>query len=162
MNLPNCTTPKIQELHRKQSFLERFSTAASDWSGSSAAFSLALGVIIVWLVSGPLFNFSDTWQLVINTGTTVLTFLMVFLIQRAQNKDAQAIHLKLNEIVAALQGASNSLINAENLSEADLKILHGHYCTLVELAARDSDLTKSHSIGEAEERHAQKVKDAAL
>ncbi|MCM3900667.1 MAG: low affinity iron permease family protein [Pyrinomonadaceae bacterium] len=81
---------------------------------------IALSVIIVWGFTGPLFNFSDTWQLVINTGTTIITFLMVFLIQRPQNKDALAIHLKLNEIVAALQGASNRLIDVESLTEEEI------------------------------------------
>src|ERR1700731_3995491 len=87
--------------------LARFSRLATDWSGSSAAFGLAALTIVIWLVSGPFFGFSDTWQLAINTSTTIVTFLMVFLIQRAQNKDAHAIQLKLNELVAAVQGASN-------------------------------------------------------
>src|SRR5262245_59269666 len=90
--------------------LERLSHAVTAWTGSSWAFALAAAVIIVWLITGPLFHFSDTWQLVINTGTTIVTFLMVFLIQRSQNKDSLAIQLKLNEIVAAIPGASNRLI----------------------------------------------------
>ena len=94
----------------------------------------AAPVIIVWLVTGPLFHFSDTWQLVINTGTTIVTFLMVFLIQRAQNKDSLAIQLKLNEIVAAIPGASNRLIDVEDLSEAELKRLHQFYARLAEMA----------------------------
>jgi low affinity Fe/Cu permease len=134
-------------------FLERLSGRVTTWSGRSAAFGLALSVVIVWAVSGPLFRFSDTWQLVINTGTTIVTFLMVFLIQRAQNKDAAALHLKLNEIVAALQGASNRLINVETLNEGEVHMLHGHYDKLVALARQDSDLHKSHSIEEAETRH---------
>src|SRR4026208_1559416 len=100
--------------------LERFSLKATKATGTSGAFVIALGVIVVWLISGPLFGFSDTWQLVINTGTTIVTFLMVFLIQRTQNKDALAIHLKLNEIVAAMEGASNRLIDVEDLSEAEV------------------------------------------
>jgi low affinity Fe/Cu permease len=134
-------------------FLERLSGRVTAWSGSSAAFGLALCVVIVWAVSGPLFGFSDTWQLVINTGTTIVTFLMVFLIQRAQNKDAAALHLKLNEIVAALQGASNRLINVEALNEGEVQTLHGHYDKLVALASQDGDLHKSHSVEEAETRH---------
>ena len=86
--------------------LERFSRRVTEATGSSSAFMVALLIIIIWIVTGPLFHFSDTWQLVINTGTTIVTFLMVFLIQRSQNKDALAIHLKLNEIVAALEGAA--------------------------------------------------------
>jgi low affinity Fe/Cu permease len=133
--------------------LERFSRKATEATGTSTAFILALLVIIVWLVSGPLFNFSDTWQLVINTGTTIVTFLMVFLIQRSQNKDALAIHLKLNEIVAALEGASNRLIDVEDLSEDDIKTLHEYYQRLVEMAKKDIKLTQSHSVEEADARH---------
>jgi low affinity Fe/Cu permease len=133
--------------------LEKFSLVATQATGTSPAFLLALLVIIVWLVTGPLFKFSDTWQLVINTGTTIVTFLMVFLIQRAQNKDALAIHLKLNEIVAALEGASNRLIDVEDLTEAEIKTLHTHYQRLVEMAKQDLKLTTSHSIEEAEARH---------
>src|SRR5688500_1074551 len=107
--------------------LERFSRAATEWTGGSIAFAAAMAVILIWALTGPLFGFSDTWQLVINTGTTIVTFLMVFLIQRAQNKDNEAVQLKLNEIVAALEGASNRLIDVEDLSEQDLKILHNHY-----------------------------------
>jgi low affinity Fe/Cu permease len=136
--------------------LERASQAVSHWAGSSWAFALAALVIVVWLVTGPLFRFSDTWQLVINTGTTVVTFLMVFLIQRAQNKDALAIQLKLNEIVAAIHGASNRLIAVEELSEPELQALHAHYCRLADMAKRDADLLRSHSIEEAEQRHRRK------
>jgi low affinity Fe/Cu permease len=113
-------------------------------------------VIIVWAATGPLFGYSDTWQLVINTGTTVVTFLMVFLIQRTQNKDSLAIQLKLNELVAAMQGASNRLIDVEDLSEQELRVLHEHYAHLVAIARRDIDLTKSHSVEEAETRHVRK------
>jgi low affinity Fe/Cu permease len=107
--------------------LERISRAVTNITGSSQAFLVATLVIVAWLVSGPVFHYSDTWQLVINTGTTIVTFLMVFLIQRAQNKDSQAIHLKLNEIVAALEGASNRLVDVEDLSEAELRTLHRFY-----------------------------------
>ncbi len=102
---------------------------------------------------GPLFQFSDTWQLVINTGTTIVTFLMVFLIQRTQNKDSLAIHLKLNEIVAAIPGASNRLIDVEDLSEAELMQLHRFYGRLAEIAKHEADLLRSHSIDEAEAHH---------
>jgi len=136
--------------------LEQASQAVTHWAGSSWAFALAFLVIVVWLVTGPLFHFSDTWQLVINTGTTIITFLMVFLIQRAQNKDALAIQLKLNEIVAAIQGASNRLIAIEELSEPELEVLHRHYHRLAQMAKRDSDLLKSHSVDEADVRHRRK------
>ena len=140
------------------SLLERFSTAVARWTGGTSAFILAVAVVLVWACTGPLFGFSDTWQLVINTGTTIVTFLMVFLIQRSQNKDAMAIQLKLNELVAALEGASNRLIDVEELSEDELKALQRHYARLVAMAKKDSDLTKSHSIEEAEARHRRKAR----
>jgi len=138
-------------------FLERASGWATRWTGSSLAFAIAVGVILVWLATGPIFGFSDTWQLVINTGTTIITFLMVFLIQRGQNKDSQSIQLKLNELVAAMQGASNRLINVEDLTEVEVRILHQHYQTLVELAKKDVKLTESHSVEDAKEDHARKL-----
>jgi len=133
--------------------LEQFSLKATKATGTSTAFIIALAVLIVWAISGPLFHFSDTWQLVINTGTTIVTFLMVFLIQRTQNKDALAIHLKLNEIVAAMDGASNRLVDVEDLTEGEIEILHKHYQKLVAMAKHDAKLTDSHSIEEAEQRH---------
>jgi len=133
--------------------LERFSRKATEATGTSTSFILALSVIILWIVTGPLFHFSDTWQLVINTSTTIVTFLMVFLIQRSQNKDALAIHLKLNEIVAAMEGASNRLIDVEDLTEAEIKTLHKHYQKLVAMARKDMTITQSHSVEEAEARH---------
>ncbi len=137
--------------------LERASRAVTHWAGSPWAFSVAVLVVLVWLITGPLFHFSDTWQLVINTGTTVVTFLMVFLIQRAQNKESMAVQLKLNEIVAAIEGASNRLIDVEELNEGELTILHEHYQRLAEMAKKETDLRKSHSIDEADERHRQKM-----
>jgi low affinity Fe/Cu permease len=141
--------------------LERWSHQVTVWSGSSWAFALAVLVILAWLVSGPLFGFSDTWQLVINTGTTIVTFLMVFLIQRSQNKDAMAVQLKLNELVAAVQGASNRLIDVEDLSEKDLVTLHRHYQRLAAMAKSESDVHKSHSVEEAEARHTSKRKHSS-
>ncbi len=137
----------------REGFFARLARYATDWSGSTAAFTLAALIILGWLLTGPIFHYSDTWQLVINTGTTIVTFLMVFLIQRAQNNDSRAIHLKLNELVAAVHGASNRLINAENLTEQELRTLHTHYCKLVELAHKDESVTESHSVEEAVERH---------
>ena len=130
-----------------------FSAAVSGWTGSTPAFLIALGAVLVWVVTGPLFGFSDTWQLVINTATTVITFLMVFLIQRAQNKSAFAMTLKLNELIAAMEGASSRLIDAEDMSEEELETLQEYYRELVRMAKRDSILTKSHSIEEAKTRH---------
>ena len=142
--------------HRSPSWIERMSTTVTRWTGSTSAFALACAVILVWVVTGPIFHFSDTWQLVINTGTTIVTFLMVFLIQRAQNKDAMAIQLKLNELVAAIDGASNRLIDVEDLSEEELVALHRYYAQLVRMAKKDSTLTASHSVEEADARHAAK------
>jgi low affinity Fe/Cu permease len=135
---------------------ERLSTAITQFAGSTVAFALAAATIVVWAVSGPFFQYSNTWQLVINTGTTIVTFLMVFLIQRSQNKDSLAIHLKLNEIVAAMEGASNRLIDVETLSEVELTTLHRYYKELVKLARDAMDITKSHSVEEARHRHSGK------
>ena len=133
--------------------LERFSTATTHWTGGTTAFALACAVILVWGITGPIFHYSNTWQLIINTGTTIVTFLMVFLIQRSQNKDALAVHLKLNELVAAMQGASKRLIDVEALTEAELQTLHKHYGTLAAMSKKDYKLTESHSIEEAQARH---------
>jgi low affinity Fe/Cu permease len=138
--------------------LEKFSHQATRATGTSLAFVTAVAVIVVWGITGPIFHYSDTWQLVINTGTTIITFLMVFLIQRAQNKDALAIHLKLNEIVAAMEGASNRLIDVEDLSEPEIDALRNYYKRLIELARKDDVLTTTHSIEEAATRHGTKYK----
>src|SRR5688572_30842946 len=127
--------------------------AVTRWAGSSWGFGVALLTVVTWAVTGPLFQWSDTWQLVINTGTTIVTFLMVFLVQRTQNRDGLAIQLKLNELVAAIEGASNRLIDVEDLSEKELKTLHAHFRRLVDRARDDADVTASHSIEEAEQRH---------
>lgn len=142
---------------RKAGPLERVSGAATKWTGSSWAFAAAVLVIVAWAATGPLFGYSDTWQLVINTSTTVVTFLMVFLIQRGQNKDSMAVQLKLNELVAAVKGASNRLINVEDLTEEEVRVLHQHYCTLVELAKQDDRLTESHSVEDAQQDHEEKM-----
>ena len=137
--------------------LERFSASATRWTGSTSAFGLACLIVVAWVVTGPFFAYSNTWQLIINTGTTIATFLMVFLLQRSQNKEALAIQLKLNEIVAAIEGASNRLIDVEDLSEKDLAVLHRHYAQLAAMAKTDANLTESHSIEEAQQRHREKV-----
>jgi low affinity Fe/Cu permease len=141
---------------RRAPGLERISMRAAEWTGSSTAFALAAAVVIVWALTGPLFHFSNTWQLVINTGTTVVTFLMVFLIQRSQNKDTRAIELKLNELVAAVEGASNRLISIEDMSERDLEMLHKHYRELARMAGQEMEITRSHSLEEARARHSRK------
>ncbi|HXD85120.1 MAG TPA: low affinity iron permease family protein [Urbifossiella sp.] len=129
--------------------LERVSSWATKWTGSSHAFALAVAVIVVWAALGPVFHFSDTWQLVINTGTTIVTFLMVFLIQRGQNKESVALHLKLNELLASLQGPSNRLINIEDMTEAEINRLHQHFSKLVELARKDVNMSEARSIEDA-------------
>jgi low affinity Fe/Cu permease len=142
-------------------WLERLAGRVTVWAGGNGGFATAVLVVIIWVALGPVFDYSDTWQLVINTGTTIVTFLMVFLIQRSQNKDALALHLKLNEVVAAIEGASNRLIDVEALSEEDLKMLHDHYHELAQLARRDRDTRQSHSIDEARERHESKRRTGA-
>jgi low affinity Fe/Cu permease len=132
---------------------ERTTRAVSRFTGSTAAFLMAVAIVLAWGVTGPLFGYSERWQLVINTGTTIVTFLMVFVIQRAHNKESLAVQLKLNEIVAAMQGASNRLINVEALSEEELATLHEHYGALVRLARTDEDFLQSHSVDEASARH---------
>jgi low affinity Fe/Cu permease len=139
---------------------ERLAHAATVYAGSTTTFMLAVGIVVLWIVSGPVFGFSDTWQLVINTGTTIVTFLMVFLIQRTQNKDSIALQLKLNEIVAAHEGASNRLIGVEDLSEEELTILHTYYGELARIAKESGHLTDSHSVEEAAERALSKARRA--
>jgi low affinity Fe/Cu permease len=142
----------------KANIFERLARRATVYSGSTSVFIIAVLVIVGWLVTGPLFDFSDTWQLVINTGTTIITFLMVFLIQRMQNKDSRALHLKLNELVASLKGPSNRLIDVEDLTEQELETLSRYYQELAKLARKEKDLSVSHSIEEAEELHKTKYK----
>jgi low affinity Fe/Cu permease len=142
----------------KIGILELAAKYAAAWTGSSVALLLAFMTILIWGITGPYFGYSDTWQLVINTGTTIVTFLMVFLIQRSQNKDTLAVQLKLNEIVAAIEGASNRLINIEDVAEADIQVLQKHYGKLNKLAKQEESLTNSHSIEEAHARHKQKKK----
>ena len=103
-------------------------------TGRPAAFGLAAATIIIWAVTGPLFGFSDTWQLVINTGTTIVTFLMVFLIQNSQNRDSEAMHLKLDELIRALSGAQNELLDLEDMEEEDLDKVRANYTALAEKA----------------------------
>jgi low affinity Fe/Cu permease len=141
---------------RKEGFRVRFEITAlkiTKISGSSTAFLLAFLVIIAWVVTGPVFHYSDTWQLVINTGITVITFLMVFIIQQSQNKDSLAIQLKLNELIAAEERDSNRLIVVEDLSQDELDILKKFYIWLSDLAKQQNDLHSSHSVDEARGVH---------
>jgi low affinity Fe/Cu permease len=128
---------------------ERLARFVTQWAGSNSAATFAFLCVLVWLAFGPFFGFSSDYQMIINTGTTIVTFLMVFLIQRSQNKESLAIQLKLNEIVAALKGASNRLINVENLTENEVLALHERYKRLAELAQADlRHLRASRSIDE--------------
>ena len=143
----------MRERHSFARASARLAEAVTRWSGSAWGFATALTVVVVWGLTGPIFHYSDTWQLVINTGTTIVTFLMVFLIQRTQNKDGLAIQLKLNELVAAVEGASNHLIDVEDLSEEELSILRKHYQVLAKMADEEQSVSGSHSVEEARERH---------
>jgi low affinity Fe/Cu permease len=128
---------KVYRMTRTGSLREsfrKFAQFAAHATGSVLAFSLALLIVLVWAATGPLFHFSDTWQLVINTGTTVVTFLMVFLIQSTQNRDSQAIHAKLDELLVALKPARNHLLGAEEMSEEELASLKEQYQELAEEA----------------------------
>jgi low affinity Fe/Cu permease len=122
-----------QPAAKKRDWFLTISNRCSQMVGSRWAFSMALVVVAVWALSGPYYRYSDTWQLVINTGTTIVTFLMVFLIQHTQNRDAKAINLKLNEIIFALNHAKNDLIDAENLSDKELEVLEAKYARIREL-----------------------------
>jgi len=136
---------------------DTFSSKVTTATGSPAAFLLAFTIIIVWAVVGPIFNFSDTWQLVINTGTTVITFLMVFVIQQSQNKDTKALHLKLNELIACNQHASNRLIDIEDLTADEIEVLKNYYVELSKLSAREKNVFTTHSLDEARKGHAKKI-----
>src|SRR5438477_12004463 len=123
----NHPKERNEEPRKTGDWFGHFSNACSSLVGSRWAFTAALAIIVGWAVSGPFYHYSDTWQLVINTGTTIVTFVMVFLIQNTQNRDAKAIHLKLNEILRAMHEASNRLIDAEDLTEEEIEALHRHY-----------------------------------
>jgi len=151
--------PVIKPAKKRSNFFDTFSSKVTRLTGSPGAFFTAFAVIIIWGVTGPVFNYSDTWQLVINTGTTIITFLMVFLIQQSQNKDTVALHMKLNELIAATQGASNRLIDVEDLTDAELQTLKKFYIQLSELAKKDNDLTCTHSVEEATDKHNMKLSD---
>lgn len=152
--------PPVIPGHANSRWVQAFDKFAS-WmtrrTGSPVAFTLAVAAVIVWAMSGPSFGFSETWQLIINTGTTIVTFMMVFLIQQSQNKDSAAVHLKLNELLASHRRASNSLISIEDLDEAELQELRNFYRRLVELSDRTEDLGETHSDEAAERLHRRKT-----
>jgi low affinity Fe/Cu permease len=137
-------------------WFEKVSKLVTRATGRPATFIVAACVVIVWAVTGPIFNYSDTWQLVINTGTTIVTFLMVFVIQQSQNKDTIALQLKLNELIACQKNASNRLIDVEDLTEDELEVLKKFYIRLSKLAKEERQLYTTHSIDEATKMHDQK------
>ena len=143
---------KQSEQPKKYSF-ETFASSVTKATGSTPAFIIALAMVLIWAATGPIFHFSETWQMVINTGTTIITFLMVFLIQKSQNKDSLAIQLKLNEIVAAHEFASNRLVNVENMTEDELRVIHKYYSKLSDFTKKEETMQQSHSIDEAHEHH---------
>jgi low affinity Fe/Cu permease len=147
------TRTRHPEHDHHKGFFDRFSTAVTHASGSPYAFGIALAIVVLWGVTGPIFGFSNSWQLVINTGTTIITFLMVFVIQQSQNKDTLAIHLKLNELIASDSAANNRLVDIEDLSPEELAVLKKFYVKLAHLAETDDDVHASHSLDEAEGRH---------
>lgn len=140
-----------KEKKKEFGFFEKFSSRVTEITGSTPAFITALLIVLAWALTGPIFNFSETWQLVINTGTTIVTFLMVFLIQKTQNKESLAIQLKLNELVASHAQASNRLVNVEGLTEDELRTIKKYYSKLNELAMKERNIQQSHSIDEAEQ-----------
>ncbi|MGE5458634.1 MAG: low affinity iron permease family protein [Methanococcaceae archaeon] len=142
----------MKNIDRKY-FFENFANKVTRGTGKPSTFLIAFIIIVVWAITGPFFKFSDTWQLVINTGTTIITFLMVFIIQQTQNKDTMALQLKLNELIAANKTASNRLINIEDLTEEDLNVLKEFYIKLSSLAQKETDIKKTHSIEEATNLH---------
>jgi len=141
----------MQELFRK------FSNRISDIAGSLFAFGLALIVILAWAVTGPIFGFSDTWQLVINTGTTIVTFLMVFLIQNTQNRDNSALHAKLDELIVHTVGARNKLAMAEDFSDAELEAAREHFKRVARAGGRDVNDSEGQSSGSRQNRRRRKT-----
>ena len=128
------TSKKSGNGGKRASLFNKLAKATSTATGKPITFCLALGIIVVWGISGPIFHFSDTWQLVINTGTTIITFLMVFLIQNTQNRDSEAIHLKLDALIMAIEAADDEMIDIEGLDTEELKKIHERYSTMAETA----------------------------
>jgi low affinity Fe/Cu permease len=153
----NTSSTPDRKLKRARIF-DKISAYITHKVGSPVASILAFVLIIVWALAGPFFHYSNTWQLVINTGTTIITFLMVFIIQQSQNKDTAAIQLKLNELIASNDKASNRLIDIEDLTEQEILVLKKFYIKLSEKAEKEKDLFSSHSLDEAEDNHLQKMK----
>ena len=155
-NLSQASKNRIP--YNKTNVFNRISTVVTRAAGRPAASIIAFSLILIWALCGPFFDYSDTWQLVINTSTTIITFLMVFIIQQSQNKDTLAVQLKLNELIACQELASNRLIDIEDLSEEELMVLKKFYVKLSDLAENENDLHSSHSLDEASSFHTRKKK----
>ncbi|WP_276134027.1 low affinity iron permease family protein [Polluticoccus soli] len=149
---------EVKHRNKLYNIFDKFSNKVTKATGSPLAFIIALTVIVIWALTGPIFGFSDTWQLIINTGTTIVTFLMVFIIQQSQNKDTIALHLKLNELIAASKNASNRLIDSEDLTEEELETIKKFYVELSALAEKETNIYTSHSIDEARKHHGKKMR----
>ena len=152
----NSVAPDNTKQHNIAKWFDKVSKIVTRATGRPSTFIIATCVVIVWAITGPIFNYSDTWQLVINTGTTIITFLMVFVIQQSQNKDTIALQLKLNELIASQKNASNRLIDVEDLTEDELEVLKKFYIRLSKLAKEENQLYTTHSIDEATKVHHQK------
>jgi low affinity Fe/Cu permease len=155
--VPDTSSPAYASSHPVARVFDGFASAVTRWAGSPIAFGLAVITVLAWIVTGPVFHYSDAWQLVINTGTTIVTFLMVFLIQQSQNKDSVAVHLKLNELLASHRPASNRLIGIEDASEEDLRRIAAAYLKLasekeVDTQSENEDVQRC--VEAAHEKHA--------
>ncbi|MBO9635615.1 MAG: low affinity iron permease family protein [Chitinophagaceae bacterium] len=151
---------KKKKKNKLSRLFTKISTTVTKAAGSPVAFISAAVIVICWAALGPVFHYSDTWQLVINTGTTIITFLMVFIIQQSQNRDTLAVHLKLNELIASHENASNRLVDIEDLTEEELAVIKKFYIRISKLAEKEAGLHTTHSIDEAEENQQRKNKDA--
>ncbi|KXV11436.1 hypothetical protein CR51_07505 [Caballeronia megalochromosomata] len=145
--VPDTSSPAYAGRHPLTRAFDKFASLVTRWAGSPVAFSMAVLTVIAWVVTGPIFHYSDGWQLVINTGTTIVTFLMVFLIQQSQNKDSVALHLKLNELISTHKAASDKLIGIEDASEDELRRLAAAYLRIASGAASSSETV--HRVDEA-------------
>ena len=148
-SMPNTASATYARRSVLLTVFDHFASSVTRWSGTPVVFCAAMAIVVIWAGSGPAFGFSESWQLVINTGTTIITFLMVFLIQQSQNKDSIALHLKLNELLAATKQASNRMIGIEELDEQDLREVAQFYARLAERAKHAGPNKETHSIDEA-------------
>lgn len=155
--VPDTASPAYASKHPLTRLFDTFASLVTRWAGSPAAFCLAVLTVIAWVVTGPIFHYSDGWQLVINTGTTIVTFLMVFLIQQSQNKDSVAMHLKLNELLSSHRAASNHLIGIEDASEEELRRLAAAY---LRLSATPAEVDESSAMDRNRAKQAQPEKAA--